>query len=66
MAKQKLTEKPAWLNGTVCPTFRFRVKQGWAANIPVSIVQQLMRPTNGGHGWWVDLPTVALETSDAE
>lgn len=52
-----------WWHGTVCPTGYLRVKVDLAGNYRM---QELVRPTGGGRGRWINLPMVDAGVSDDE
>jgi len=58
-------QPPSWTRGTVISSGRFRLKfhadgSGWYE------LQELVRQTGGGRGWWICIPTVPGSASDAE
>ncbi len=61
--RPETTTRPPWWHGTVCPTGNLRVKVTLAGNYRV---QQLVRPTGGGRGRWLNVPMVDAGVSDDE
>lgn len=61
-----------WWSGTVIPTCKFRLKMrgvalpGGTHVITMPGLQQLVRPTGGGRGRWIDVPLAEKEESDDE
>lgn len=62
---------PEWTRRTVVPTGCYRLKQSWMVahglSMPVCQLQTLVRYPGANHGgWWINVPSVPEDQSDAE